>query len=222
MKQIRVALADDHKLVLEGIKVLIGTFEGIFIDFAVTDGNDLLNRLSKQRTLPDLILLDLDMPGPGGNRTLPELRAQHKRIRILIVSMHTNPTYVVSAFYQGANGYVPKWASAKQLEEAIRATVEKGFYLCPDLATMLPKEEVRRMAGNKPNLVATPEPDYLPSPLDTMIIEWISQGFTSAQMAEETKLSVRTVEGRRRRILIKADCINGAELVIKAREKGWI
>jgi len=222
MKNIRVALADDHKLVLEGFKVLIGTFTGITIDFSVTHGNDLLDQLNKRNPHPDLILLDLDMPGPGGNRTLQELRAQHKRIKILIVTMHTNPTHVVSAFYHGANGYVPKSVSAAQLEEAIKATVTHGFYLCPSIAAMLPKEEVHRLAGTKPKLREMEETYDTLSPVDQLIVEWISQGLTSAQMAEELNISARTIEGRRRRILQRTGCINGAELVIKAREKGWI
>jgi DNA-binding NarL/FixJ family response regulator len=221
MKQINIAIADDQQLVLEGIRMLADKIKNIKVIITATEGYDLLAQLARAPKLPDLVMLDLEMPGPGGKNTLTDIRMSYKSLKVLIVSGYKTPAHIASAFRQGANGYVTKNVSPEELEKAIRITIENSHYLCPCLAAKMTDYELNLITGRNIRVK-----DLKPicsdlSPFDLEIIKHISIGLTSKEIADTMNVSVRTIEGRRQKILQKTGCVNAVDLIINAKLKGW-
>jgi two-component system, NarL family, invasion response regulator UvrY len=130
----KVLLVDDHSVVRSGLRALLTSVADIQISEAA-NGRDALSRLRQDR--PDLVLLDLNLPGVGGLELLRRMLLEDKGARILVLSMHAEPLYVARAMELGARGYLSKHASAEELLTAVRRTVEGGRYIENDIAQEL-------------------------------------------------------------------------------------
>ena len=221
MKQIKVVIADDQTIVLEGLTLLVNKIRQTKVVYTTTNGYDLMTFLHRTRELPDLVMIDLEMPGPGGKNTLADLRHCFKDLRILIVTGYLTPAHIVAAFRKGANGFVSKNLTARELQKAIIETFEKGFYLSKDLSAKVPPADLKLLTKTKPSQMGMKHDSTDLTPDDMELVQYLSIGLTSQEIAVKMNLGKRTIEGKRLRLLQKTDAVNTADLIRTAKEKGW-
>ena len=181
-----VLIADDHPLVSQGLKELLRAAYNIV--GTVGDGREV--HAAVERTKPDVLLLDLSMPHRNGLDLIPELTAAFPSLRILVVTMHLDRTLADLALQAGANGFIPKGASAEELTGAIREVLGGERYISPKI----PRRSFRDGAA-----LEDPSLDRL-TPRQRQILDLIGQGKSSGQIAELLSVSPRTIEFHRAQI----------------------
>ena len=198
---INVLIADDHPVVLEGLKQIVADTPDIVINGEATNGKEVLDQVRTGQW--DVVVLDISMPGAHGLDLLKQLKAQHPKLRVLILSMHPEDDYAVRLLRAGASGYLNKRSVSDQLVEAIRKVAQGGKYVSPTLAE---------------KLVLDLDVDYddLPhkklSDREFQVFCLIASGMTVTETAEELSLSVKTVSTYRSRILEKMNMNRNADL----------
>lgn len=215
MVNIQVAISDDHKLFREGIHFLIDQMEGISMCFEAADGKELVTRLKTD--LPNVLLLDLDMPEMDGIEALREIRSLYPSMGIIILTMHSDAKMIAYLMELGANGYLMKDTSPEELEKAIRSVNEEGFYfnkavseaMLGGLKNHSPKRPVL-----KNNITLTSR--------EVEVLVLICQEYTAKEIADKLFISPRTVEGHRRSLIEKLGVKNTAGLIVKAIKEGLI
>ncbi|HWH02592.1 MAG TPA: response regulator transcription factor [Gemmatimonadales bacterium] len=196
MNPIRVLVADDHSVVREGLRhVLAGVPELTVVGEAGT-GPDAMALAATAR--PDVVLLDLTMPGAGGLEVLRHLRATLPEIRVLILSVHDDPEYVLESVRAGAHGYLRKDSSPAEIRQAIRAVHAGDAYFSPPVARHL------TTALRDGALPAQPEAGLgeLTSREREVLVR-VARGLTNRETAAELGISVRTVEAHRDSLMRK-------------------
>jgi DNA-binding NarL/FixJ family response regulator len=203
MGKIRIAIADDHDLLRQGLKsVLNDKFEVVF---DVPNGLELLRKLEVYTI--DILLLDLEMPVMDGFETLTLLRKSHPEIKCLMLSYFNETDFIVRSIQLNAKGFLPKNATVEQLEKAIMCVSEKGYYFDDALKHIIPKKE-------KNNFLFTNK--------ETAVIRMACSGKTNKEIAESLGISIKTVENHRSSIFEKAEIKNIAQLVLFAIHEGII
>ena len=209
METIKLGLVDDHNLFREGIKSLLNKMPNISLILEAVSGKDLLVKLNNE--IPDVILLDLEMEDMNGVDTTLKLQELYPSIKIIILTMHKEDRMISYLMEVGANGYLLKDTNQQELETAIRSTYEKGFYFNPFVSEALLKGLKHKV--NKPPAICK---DYHLTTRELEVLEGITQEYTTAEIAEQLFLSVRTIEGHRKNLMSKLGVKNTAGLVIKA------
>ena len=211
----RVLLADDHAVLRAGLRLLLNSQADLEVVGEAASG---IEALALVETLqPDLILLDLSMPGLGGLDALPVLRHRAPSTRILILTMHDDPQYLRQALKSGAAGYVLKKAADTELLSAVRAVLRGEVYVHPSMTRVLLEDLLPQTGGgNEPDLWNTL------SEREQEVLRQVALGHTSAEIAERLNLSVKTVETYRARGMEKLGLINRAALVRFTLKKGLI
>ncbi len=191
---IKVLLADDHPLFREGIKkILNNTGNGINIAGEASNVTELCSKIDSIK--PDVILLDLSMPGKGGMEGLKEIKATHPNIPVLILSMYPEERFAVRTLKAGAHGYLNKGALPDELVNAIqKVVVQKRKYISPQVAEVL-VEDFHTYKEKPPH-------EYL-SDREEQIMMMIAQGKKTSEIAEELFISIHTVHTYRSRIIKK-------------------
>lgn len=206
MNTIRVAIADDHSLFREGIRMILSEMPGILLCLEACDGNELLDAL--EHTPVDVVLLDLEMKKTNGMETLGMIHERYPELKVIILSMHSEPRMISHLMKLGANGYLIKDAQKNELEKAIREVCEKGMhfneYVSNSLLIGL------RSKNEKPAL------SVQLSPREREVLSLICAEHTTQEIAEKLFISERTVEGHRKNLCSKLDAKNTAGLVKKA------
>jgi DNA-binding NarL/FixJ family response regulator len=197
-------LADDHPLILEGFKSMLAGREDLEIVEEAVDGRQLLE-LAKRNT-PDIILADINMPGLTGLQAIEELRKQGISVKFIVLSMHEEPEYIHRALSYGASGYLLKNVDRNELYRAIQTVFEGGTYFSPGVVTVLAKSFAEPPKPEAADLTAR----------EREVLELVSQGQSTKQIAYELGISIRTVESHRINMLKKMDVNNTAELIKKA------
>ena len=206
MSEIRVVIADDHAVVRAGLKLLLDAEEGMTVVAEAGEIDETRRRVTAYK--PDVLVLDLNMPGRPSLPAIPELAAI---TAIVVLTMQDDPAFAREALQNGAKGYVLKEAADAELVEAVRAAAEGRTYLNPGLGA--------RIAA------APPQPSGPPDGLterEVGILRLIALGHTNAEIAEQLYLSVRTVESHRAHIQRKLGRTTRAELVQYALSKGFV
>jgi DNA-binding NarL/FixJ family response regulator len=203
---IRVALADDHALFRQGIRMILSFLEGIEVVFEAENGRILLEKLQSEPV--DLVLLDLEMAELNGLEALAEIRRQTDGPRIIILSMHKERKLISHCMHSGANSYLLKDVSAEELEEAIRTVFEEGVYVNQHISKAIMSESRSQVRSFefKPQL----------SPRELDLLQLICHELTNKEIADRLCLSERTVEGYRKTLIEKMDVKNSVGLVKKA------
>ncbi|WP_108867685.1 response regulator [Aquimarina aquimarini] len=209
METIKLGLVDDHNLFREGIKSLLKKMEGISLVLESVSGKDLLAQLNN--VTPDIILLDLEMEDMNGVDTTLKLQKLYPDLKIIILTMHKEERMISYLMEVGANGYLLKDTNQHELEAAIRSTYEKGFYFNPFVSKALLKG-----LKHKTTKPPTINKDYHLTSRELEVLEGITQEFTTAEIAEQLFLSVRTIEGHRKNLMNKLGVKNTAGLIVKA------
>ena len=217
VEKIRVFLADDHAVLRTGLKMFINSQPDMACVGEAGDGESTLNRLRQIR--PDLLLLDLSMPGLGGLDVLPEIRRQAPETRVLVLTMHTEEDYLHQALSQGAAGYVLKQAVDQELLNAIRATMRGEVYIHPAMTRALLDQMSSRM---QPSQQLDERQEAGLSDREREVLQWVARGYTNQEIANQLSLSVKTVETYRSRATSKLGLKSRAALVRYAQQRGWL
>ncbi len=212
---IHVAIIDDHKLFREGISFLVNQMNGISMTLEASRYDDLLEGLSHQ--IMDVLLLDLDMPERDGLEVLEGVRKQYPELKVVILTMHDDPKMMAYLMEMGANSYLLKDCSAEELEKAIRAVIEEGYYFGGQLAQAM-IGGLQKPTVKKPRL----KDSETVTARELEVLQLICQEFTAREIAEKLYISQRTVEGHRKNLLEKLGVKNTAGLIVKAIKEGII
>ena len=199
---IRVLIADDHPIVREGLKHIISECTDMQVLGEAVDGDAAVAQT--RELLPDILLLDLSMPGPGFLETMRELRALPRPPRVLVLSGHAEELHAVRALKAGAQGYLTKDQSRERLEEAIRSIHAGQRYVSPALAGRLADTETA-------DAVLLPHESLSEREYEVMLA--LATGDGTKQIAHKLALSPKTVSTYRARILKKLGISGNAELV---------
>lgn len=205
MARVRVLIADDHTILRAGLRMLIGAQSDMEVVGEAADGPEALRNARTIR--PDVVLLDLSMPGSKGMETIEQLVRLEPAPRVLVLTMHDDPAYLQSALQAGASGYIVKKAADVDLLIAIRA-VQKGRLFVDLTRPGQPAPEPAARRGARDD--ATPRPKL--SPRESEVIRLLAQGFTNREAAEQLKVSVKTLETYRKRLSDKLRLKSRAQL----------
>ena len=204
-KPITIVLADDHRVVRSGLRVLLES-DGRFS--VIDEAGDVPSTLeSVRRCGPQVLVLDLNMGGASSLDAIPQLRVDAPETQIVVLTMQENPAFAQAALRAGALGYVLKDAADTELTEAVVLAAEGRTYLNPELGAKLAAEPADGSA----------RPDNL-SPRELEVLKLIALGHTNSEIASSLFLSVRTVESHRAHVQQKIGLVTRAELVAYARE----
>lgn len=213
MKPIRVVLADDHTLVRAGIRKLLETLLEVSIVGEADDGLALLTLVQQQQ--PDLVLLDIAMPGLNGLEAAARLCKVAPAARVLMLSMHQNEEYVRQALRCGAAGYMLKDAAPVELALAIQAVMRGETYLSPSVSKGVVNDYVQRLRDDD-------NPGSGLTPRQTEVLQLIAEGHSSKEIARRLDLSVKTVETHRSQLMKQLDIHEVAGLVRFAMRNGLV
>lgn len=207
MNKVRVAIADDHDLVRQGMRSLMELEDSIEVKFCAENGQDLLDKLGDNEV--DIVLLDLDMPVLSGDKALPIITEEFPSVDVLIISMHYMTDLIHRCVANGAKGFLPKQSDFEQVVDAIHSIKQKGYYF-DDMVSKSLLSEIKK--GNITDNELTPR--------EVEIIEFVCEGKRNKEIADILNVSPRTVEGHRRNISEKTNTNNAVELVIYAIRNG--
>jgi len=205
---IRIVIADDHAVVRSGLRMVLDAEEGIEV---VAEAGDVETAMRAVRGHhPDVLVLDLNMPGEPSLEAIPRIVEQTPETAIVVLTMQQDPAFAREALRSGARGYVLKEAADAELVQAVRMAVEGRTYLNPELGA--------RMAAEPPP--SGPPDDLTERELE--VLRLIALGHTNSEIASQLYLSVRTVESHRAHIQQKVRRSTRAELVRYALDHGLI
>lgn len=211
--RIRVLVVDDHAVVREGIRGVLASTPGFDVVGEAGDGAEALKLAEEQR--PDVVVLDLTMPGMSGLEATAALRRQSTNVRVLILSMHDHPEYVLQAVRAGAHGYVLKDATPDELRTAVRTVYQGSNYFAPAAAQQLGAAVRGEMEGEERRLLA----ERL-TPRERDVLIRVAEGLTNREIASQLGISPRTVETHRDGIARKLRMRSVAELTRFVMETG--
>ena len=199
---IRIVVADDHTIVREGLKQLLGAAGDLQVVAEARDGHEVVERV---RALEfDLLLLDMSMPGKSGIELIKQVRAEKPKLRILVLSMHEEHQYAVRAIRAGAAGYMTKESASRALVEAIRKVAAGGAYISAEVAQQLALGAMPDAQG--PLHAALSDREF-------QVLKLIADGGSVSDIAEQLHLSVKTVSTHKANILQKMNMTTQAELI---------
>jgi DNA-binding NarL/FixJ family response regulator len=213
MTKLRIVLADDHVVVRAGLKALINGQPDMIVIGESSDGTEVLAQV--EQTQPDVVVMDLSMPRLSGAEATRQLHVRYPQIRVLMLSVHEDATYLRRVLEAGATGYVLKRAAAESLIAAIRQVAAGQVYLDPALGATL----VHSMVGGEVRAVG--EPANL-SERETLVLRLIAYGYSNKEIARQLHLSVKTVETYKARALEKLGISSRVEIVRYAATRGWL
>ena len=209
----RVVLADDHTLVRAGIRALLEKLPDVHVVAEASDGREAVHLVTT--TQPDVVLMDIAMPGLNGLEATRRLVKEFPAIRVLILSMHKNEEYVWQALRAGAVGYLLKDADLAELALAITAVTRGETYLSPPISKHVIREYVQRVGGEETGLEQL-------TPRQREILQLIAEGHTTKMIAQRLGLSVKTVETHRVQMMERLDIHDIAGLVRYAIRMGVV
>jgi DNA-binding NarL/FixJ family response regulator len=212
MNETRVLLADDHALVRAGFRALLREL-GCQVVGEASDGNEAL-RLVELHT-PDIVLVDIAMPGLSGLETTARLTKEFPAVRVIILSMHANAEYARRALRAGAVGYLLKNSSAAELTLAIKAALQGETYLSPAVAKFVVADYARRGSGEASSLERL-------TPRQLEILQLLAKGYTRKQIAEKLFISVKTFDTYRAQLMQQLEITDVAGLVRYATQMGLV
>jgi DNA-binding NarL/FixJ family response regulator len=214
MSSYRIVLADDHVIVRQGIKRMIEEESDLKVIGEVSDGLELLSLLKKLKA--HMVIIDIAMPNIGGIEATKEIKKHYPEVKILILTMHKSRELLHHAIFNGADGYMLKEESEKELYSGIEKIRQGGVYISPCLSEEL-AEDYTSLCRGIPN-----HPSELLTKREREILKLIADGKSSREISNLLFISTRTVEKHRANIMEKMDAKKTADLVKHAVQKGLI
>lgn len=199
---IRVVIADDHTILREGLRQLLGSAEDITVVAEAADGHQVMTRVRSDEF--DVLLLDMSMPGKSGIDLIKQVKAEKPKLRVLVLSMHEEEQYAVRAIKAGASGYVTKDAAATQLVTAIRKVAAGGAFITAEVAEQLALGAMPGAQGPLHTRLSDREYE---------VFQLLVAGVSVTDIAARLNLSAKTVSTHKARLMEKLGIDNPADLV---------
>lgn len=214
MPSLRIVLVDDHAVVRDGLKALISVEPDMQVVGVASDGREAIEQVS--RSNPHMVVMDISMPGMGGQAATRELLRINPSLKVLVLSVHETTSFVRELIEAGAAGYILKRSSGATLIDAIRTVAVGQIYLDPVLAGRVVGDLLRP----KPDLGLSNESEL--SKREAEVIHLIVAGYSNREVAEQLGLSTKTVETYKARAMVKLGLSSRAALVSYALSRGWL
>ena len=214
MDRIRVILADDHPVVLAGIRALLNADPEVELVGEATDGGEALPMI--RAVAPDVAVVDVSMPGLNGLELTERVTGECPGTRVLVLTVHEDAAYVQPLMRAGARGYLLKRSAADDLLRAVRAVASGGVYLDPSIAGHALAEASG--SDGRPGTVEGREPL---SPREAETLRLIAQGFSNKEIARRIDVSVKSVETYKARAAEKLGLRTRAEIIRYGAAHGW-
>jgi len=209
---IRVLLADDHQLFRDGLSALLQRSPGFTVVGEAADGLAALKLTHELR--PDIVLLDISMPGLNGVETTRRIAAEARQTRILILSMHADRRFVAETLRAGASGYLLKDSAFPEVVRAIHAAMQGHVYLSPAITDVVAQDFAGRVQSPQNSAF------QLLSPREREVLQLLAEGCATKKIAAKLAVSTKTVETHRRQIMEKLGLHSVAELTKYAVREG--
>ena len=213
MKRIKVLLADDHAVVRAGLRALFAAQADLEVVGEACDGREAVE--AAERLRPDVLLLDLSMPGLNGVEALRRIRAAVPLTRVLVLSMHVAPEYVRPALRAGAAGYVVKGAGLDSLVEAVRAVAAGEIFLGAEASAVV-GGDLDRPPGPAPG------PLERLTPREREVLQLVAEGHTNREIAQVLGVSPKTADVHRTNLMSKLDLHDAQALTRFAMRAGLV
>ncbi len=209
---IKVLVADDHKIVREGLRTLIEKQSGMEVIAEAENGRMALKLIKKLS--PDIALMDIAMPDLNGIEATRQIVAEAPSTKVIALSMHSDRQFVTRMMSAGASGYLLKDCAFEEVARAIRSVMARQIYLSPEIVSIVVKDFLRRSEPSDSMLSS------VMSPREREVLQLIAEGKTTKQIALRLHISAKTVDTHRRNIMDKLDIHSVAELTKYAIREG--
>jgi two-component system, NarL family, response regulator NreC len=214
MKKLRILLADDHDTVREGLKLIVNLQPDMLVVAEAQDGDAAVAMAVECE--PDVVVMDVSMPGVNGLVATETLRSRCPQVRVLTLTRHADDGYLHELLRAGASGYVLKQSRSAEMLHAIRAVAAGGTYLDPMIA---------RRVLRPPARGAHPAARHIESPLSAReeeVLRLVAWGYSNKEIAAQLDLSVKTIETHKSNASVKLGLHTRIEIVRHALLKGWL
>ncbi len=215
MARIRVLIADDHAIVREGVRALLTLSDDIEVAGEAANGQEAVELARRLR--PDVILMDIAMPGLGGLEATLAIRRENPDAKILVLTQYEDREYIRRFLKAGVSGYVLKKAAGSELTAAIRAVQRGGLVLDPEVAREAWRDQAAAAAP-----VEVADPYETLTDREKQVLKLVAEGRSNKEVAELLEISVKTAMSHRERIMRKLDLHSRTELIRFALQKGVI
>lgn len=215
MNKIRILLVDDHAMFRSGLRVLLNLYPDFQIVGEAGNGQDALSAV--RELVPDVVLMDIAMPGLDGLVATRRIREDHPQIRVILLTQHENREYVTPALKAGAAGYVLKRAADEELVRAVRAVCQGQTYLDPMIASVVVDDYRRRLEDT----AVDDQFEHL-TPREQEVFLLVAKGHTNRDIAEILGISHKTVDYHRTNVMRKLDVHNRTDLTRYAIRRGLV
>jgi DNA-binding NarL/FixJ family response regulator len=218
---IRVVIADDQRVVRDGLSMLVGLIDDVEVIGAASDGAEAVELARAER--PDVVLMDLRMPRMEGAEATRLIRSELPDTQVLVLTTYADDEFLFPALQAGARGYLTKDASAEEIEQAIRALVAGQTHLDPAVQQRLLSAVIEGGPGGGAAPApadAEPAPDEL-TPREVEVLKLIAAGLSNAEIAETLVVSAATVKTHVNRIFYKTGARDRAQAVRYAYQRGF-
>ncbi len=212
-ERIRVLIADDHIIVRSGLRLLLEAEPDIDVVGEALEGSEALTLVEKH--LPDVVLMDIAMPGMDGLEATRRIKARWPQIKVLVLTMHRSDEYFFEMLKAGASGYILKGAETSDLIQAVRVVGRGEVFLYPTMAQKLVKDYLNFIQWGE-------ETGSTLSPREKEILRLLSEGCSTKEIAEKLVVSPSTVHSHRSNLMSKLGLNSRRELIQYARQRGLI
>ena len=214
MKKLRVLLADDHKVIRDGLRLLIDSQRDMQVVGEAGNGKEALQRARDLK--PDVVVMDLSMPELNGLQATEQLKAERPKIKVVALTVHEDASYLLQLCKAGAVGYVLKRSAGDDLIHAIRTVAAGGLHFDPTLAN----KALTGRLGESPGKAGLHPGDLSEREKEVLIL--VAWGYSNKEIAGDLDLSVKTVETYRVRVNEKLGLRSRTEIVQYALRQGWL
>jgi two-component system response regulator NreC len=215
MRKIRILLADDHKLMRGGLRVLLEQQGDLMVVGEASDGREAVALASSLK--PDVLVMDIGMPNLNGIEAAAQITQSQPQIAVVMLSMHSDESYVLRALKAGAKGYLLKDSAESDLIRAVHAVADGKSFFSPAVSKVLLDDYVRKLKRS-----GTEDPYDLLTPREREVLQLVAEGKSNKDVAQLLNLSVYTVETHRANIMEKLNLHGVPELILYAVRKGII
>lgn len=214
MFKTRLLLVEDHIVIRQGLKALLATDDSIEVIGEADNGREALQKVAELE--PDIVLMDISMPGLNGIEATRQMQESHPQTRVVILSMHAAPEYVFQVLEAGASAHVLKQSDSGEVLTAIQTVLSGGTFLSPAISREQIEEYARQVQARREEEAIDPLTSR-----EREVLQLLAEGLSNQAIANQLHISVKTVETHRSNMMRKLHASNKIELIKYALRKGW-